>query len=157
MRTFLLKNGTPICPWGSLKENTFYEGVIPDGYDLAVTPSPGYIIVDVDNKNGKNGSANIPKELMSEFESTFHYPTKNGGFHYWFKYTGNEVLPNTTSKLSIDLRVGPREGNAGGYVKWHLKDGTKPQFAEAMAQRTSSKLNKWLEKTFKYKNIESNV
>lgn len=151
MRSFLLKNGTPICPWGSLKDNTFFKGTVPSGFDLAVTPSPGYIIVDVDNKNGKNGSKNIPAELVNEFEHTFSYPTKNGGFHYWFRYTGKEVLPNTTSELSIDLRVGPREGNAGGYVKWHPKDTVKLITAEQKANPTTPELNKWLEETFVYK------
>jgi len=151
MRSFLLKNGTPICPWGSIKENTLYKGRIPDGYDLAVTPSPGYIIVDVDNKNGKNGSKNIPVELQKEFDETFSYPTKNGGFHYWFKYTGKETLPNTTSKLSIDLRVGPREGNAGGYVKWHPRHELDVRDYVDKMNPTSDKLNEWLENIFIYK------
>lgn len=152
MRTFLLKNGTPICPWGSLKEDTFYRGRIPNGYDLAINPSPGYFIVDVDNKNGKNGSKNIPEELLNEFVRTLNYPTKNGGFHYWFKYTGNGILPNTTSDLSIDLRVGPRENNAGGYVKWHPRHNLDIKDCLDLIKPSSSLLNKWVEKTFKYKN-----
>ena len=151
MRSFLLKNGTPICPWGSLKESTFYNGRVPEGYDLAVTPSPGYIIIDVDNKNGKNGSKNVPINLVNEFESTFHYPTKNGGFHYWFKYTGKEILPNTTSNLSIDLRVGPRKNNAGGYVKWHPRHELDIRDCINKIKDTSTELEDWLKTIFTYK------
>ena len=59
MKSFLLKNNVPTIKWSMLKDNTFFEGTVPEGYDLAVAPSDNIIILDVDNKNGKNGFLNI--------------------------------------------------------------------------------------------------
>ena len=153
MKTFLLKNNVPIIKWGSLKDNVYYQGVIPEGYDLAVAPSSEYIIIDVDNKKGKEGSKNLPPELLNELWSSFYYPTKNNGIHIWFKYTGNKILKNTTSNLGIDLRIGPKvfsktKWSYGGYVKWHPRDTIDPKEAELQAKESSPELNKWLEKLF---------
>jgi hypothetical protein len=150
MKSFLLKNGVPIIKWGSLKDGILFQGKIPNGYDLAIAPTPGYIIIDVDNKNGKCGSKNVPKELLIEFGSTFNYNTENGGFHYWFKYTGSEKLPNTTSKLSIDLRVGASDGNNGGYAKWHPRDSYGIMDCIDSIKESSVELNEWIEGVFKY-------
>ncbi len=148
MKTFLLKDNKPIIQWSLLPDSTFYQGVTPVGYDLAVCPTPGYIIVDVDNKGDKRGSKNIPDNLNKEFESTFNYKTQNKGFHYWFKYTGSYILSNTSTPSGIDLRVGSKENNAGGYVKWHLRDITHPSVAEKLCNKTSTCLNEWLKSLF---------
>lgn len=153
MKSFLLKDGTPICKWGSLPDNIFYEGKIPDGCDLAIAPAPGYIIIDVDNKKNKNGFKHIPKELLDELNSTFNYPTKNNGKHHWFKYTGNKILLNTSSNIGIDLRVSKRNirkgvCNNGGYVKWHPRDTLDIRDCIHLIKDTSKELNKWLEKLF---------
>lgn len=150
MKSFLLRNGTPIAKWGSIPDGILFKGKIPNGYDLAIAPTPGYIIIDVDNKNGKCGSDNIPKKLLPELNNTFHYPTKNNGVHYWLKYTGDEVLPNTTSTLSIDLRVGKSEKSNGGYVKWHPREELYIQDCLDKIMPTSIELNRWIEETFKY-------
>ena len=138
-----------------LKDNTFFEGTIPDGYDLAVCPSKGYIIVDVDNKKGKKGSKHIPKHLEVEMYNTYVYDTKNNGSHHWFKYTGDVPLQNKASKFGIDLRVSRRDINEttwvnGGYVKWHPRNDINPKEAEQFARETSSELNKWLQELFGY-------
>lgn len=110
MKTFLLKGKKPCIKWGSLKDETYFEGEIPDGYSLAVSPTEGYIIVDVDVTPDKNGFANIPFSIRGELECTFNYKTTRGR-HYWLKYTGKEELANKTSNQSIDLRTHK------GYVK----------------------------------------
>ena len=67
MKSFLVNNNkTPVLKWGSLQDNTFFEGEVPDGYKLAISPSEGIIIldVDVDLDKGKNGFYNIPVGIL---------------------------------------------------------------------------------------------
>jgi len=48
MKTFLLKEKVPIVKWGNIPDETYFEGDVPEGYSLAISPSNGFIIVDVD-------------------------------------------------------------------------------------------------------------
>lgn len=36
-----------------LPDETYYEGILPEGYNLAVSPSVGYVIIDVDVSKDK--------------------------------------------------------------------------------------------------------
>jgi|688.fasta_scaffold719109_1 hypothetical protein len=151
MRTFLSREKKPICNWGSLNLNSYFEGIIPEGYKLCINPSPGYIVIDVDFdiKKDKNGYRNVPFYFTKELANTYHYVTPRGGMHYWFKYTGNKTLMNSTSKLDIDLRIGPKNGNNGGYVVYYLAnngDDIRNHLHEI--KETSPKLNNWLELLF---------
>ena len=149
MKSFLLKKNTPIIKWSLLQDNTFYEGIIPEGYDLAVCPGE-YIVVDVDRHGDKDGFTHISSSLKTELDSTFHYITKNNGFHYWFKYTGSKTLMNKASGLGIDLRIGEKEGNAGGYVVFYpaKKDRVDIRNCTHLVKKTSVKMNEWLEALF---------
>jgi hypothetical protein len=144
MRTFLLKNKEPISKFKLLPDGVMYKGKVPDGYNLAISPSPGYVIIDVDNHEGKkNGFDIIPPHIMKEMKTTLHYNSKNNGMHCWFRYTGNKKLGNKTCGKGIDLR------NERGYgVWWH----TKP-IEECLHEiKDSSELmNNWLEELFCYK------
>ena len=149
MKTFLVKDKTPICKWGSLKDETYFEGKIPEGYKLAINPTEGYIIIDVDvdvNK-GKNGFLNIPEPIQRELDLTLTYSTKRGGRHYWLKYTGDKKLPNTTSGKDIDLRTHK------GYIVWYIDDDIRKYIH--LVKETSQQMNEWLEKLFYYKNESS--
>lgn len=148
MRTFLLRNGKPLIKWGSLPDNTLYEGRIPDGYDLAVNPHSPYVIIDVDRHGNKDGFLNIPEYLKCELESTLHYQTKHNGMHYWFYYTGTKKLYNKASEHGIDLRTGNSEDYNGGYVKWHPRNAFDIIDVMWQAKQSSKKLNKWLEDLF---------
>jgi hypothetical protein len=152
MKTFLLKNNIPTIQWSLLKDNTFYNGVIPKKFDLAVCPSKEYIIVDVDRHGDKNGFEHIPREILFELDKTFKYKTKNNGVHFWLRYTGSKQLLNKASGLGIDLRISASEESNGGYVKWHPRNTINPINAEIYALDTSSVLNKWIELLFS-KNI----
>ena len=146
MKSFLLKDNKPILKWSMVPNNTFFEGVIPEGYALAVAPSENYIVLDVDNKNGKNGFLNIPNKQFLELDKTFNYYTKSGGKHYFLKYTGNKTLLNTSTKLALDLRIGSKPGNAGGYVRYYHH--TDIRQCIHLINETSSELNTWLEELF---------
>lgn len=150
MRSFLLKKSQPVCKWGMIDEGIMYKGDIPEEFDLAVAPSPGYIIIDIDNKDSKCGYDSVPKHLIKELDTTFNYKTANNGSHHWFLYSGNKLLLNKTSGLGIDLRVGPTSDSNGGYVKWHPREDELPKTAEEKALKTSKEMNKWLEKLFSY-------
>lgn len=146
MRSFLLKNKFPIVKWGSIPEGIMFKGKVPEGYNLAISPTPGYVVidVDVDIEKGKNGFNNIPKVVLKELESTLNYSTKRGGKHYWIKYSGIRPLGNKTSNKSIDLRTNK------GYVVWW---NDKPiEDCVGDIKESSTRLNNWIEKLFSYKN-----
>lgn len=142
MKTFLLKGKQPIIKWGMLPDETYFEGIIPEGYNLAVNPSGNYIVIDVDNHGDISGFDSIPMSFQVELDNTFNYPTKNLGRHYWFKYTGDKPLANKTSGLGIDLRTNK------GYVVYYPKNDIRQQLH--LVKETSKQLNKWLEKLFSY-------
>jgi hypothetical protein len=146
MKSFLLKDNKPIIKWGLVPNETYFEGEVPEGFALAVSPSENIVILDVDNKNGKNGFNHIPVSIRSELENTFHYDTKSGGAHFWVRYTGNKTLLNTSTKYGLDLRIGAKPGNAGGYVKYHHNVDIRK--CKDLIKESSIGLNKWLESLF---------
>lgn len=146
MKSFLLKNNIPVISWGSLPNETFFEGDVPEGYSLAVCPSENIVILDVDNKNGKCGWENIPHLIRIELDATFNYFTKSGGAHFWIKYTGNKTLKNTSTKYGLDLRIGAKKNNAGGYVKYHHDIDIRKQ--THLIREASLQMNLFLEKLF---------
>jgi hypothetical protein len=142
MKSFLTRGKRPIIKWGMLPSETYFEGTVPEGFSLAVSPSEGYVIIDVDRHGNIDGFDNIPEHLQSELDSTLSYATKNNGKHYWFKYTGGNYLANKTSSLGIDLRT------SKGYVIWYPKENVKDCMPDV--KESSATLNKWLEKLFSY-------
>lgn len=147
MKTFLLTpENKPSLKWGLIPNNKYFEGKIPFGYFLAVCPSENIVILDVDCKGDKNGFVHIPLQISDEICNTFHYATRSGGAHYFIKYTGNQVLKNTSTKYGLDLRVGAKGNNCGGYVRYnHNKDIRQCQH---LIKESSDVLNKWLETLF---------
>ena len=142
MKSFLLREKTPIIKWGMLPDETYFKGTVPEGFSLAVVPSKGYVVIDIDRHGTVNGFDNIPKHLLLELAHTFHYETKNNGMHYWFKYTGNKPLGNKASGLGIDLRTHK------GYVVWYSDIELKE--AMILVNNSTKEMNKWLEKLFSY-------
>ena len=140
MKSFLCKGKKPIIKWGMLPDNIFFEGEVPDGYKLAICPSEGYIIIDVDRHGKKDGFTNIPQHLLEELNHTLSYPTKNDGRHYWCKYSGSRNLMNKASNLGIDLRTNR------GYVIWYKENDIRSYIDEV--KDTSVALNTWLETLF---------
>ena len=146
MKSFLLKNNKPIVKWSLVPDEIYFEGNVPEGFDLAVCPSGNIVILDVDVKNGKNGFDFIPEEELKELNYTFHYNTKSGGAHYWIAYTGDKILMNTSTKYGLDLRIGAKKGNAGGYVKYHHNVDIRE--CKHLIKKGSKELNLWLESLF---------
>jgi hypothetical protein len=142
MKSFLLKDKRPIVKWGMIPNETYFEGTVPEGYSLAVSPSEGYVIIDVDRHGKIDGFDNVPDNIITELNNTFNYKTKNNGMHYWVKYTGNRPLGNKTSGLGIDLRT-----HKGYVVFYPLLD---PRDCMLKVKNSSTILNKWLEKLFSY-------
>jgi hypothetical protein len=141
MKTFLTKEKKPIIKFTRLPDNTFYEGKVPTGYTLGVCPGIGYFVIDVDRHDEKCGFNHIPESIFIELEKTFHYPTKNNGMHYWFKYTGNKVLLNKASGIGIDLRCDNK-----GYVCFYK--GGDPRDCLHLIKESSEDINKWVESYF---------
>jgi len=146
MKSFLLRNNAPTVKWSLVPNDCFYEGSVPNGYSLAVCPSENIVIIDVDVKNGKNGFLNIPDKQFLELEKTFNYYTGSGGKHYFIKYTGGKTLMNTSTPLGLDLRIGAKSGNAGGYVRY--QHHTDIRQCIHLIKDSSNELNIWLESLF---------
>jgi hypothetical protein len=148
MKTFLSKNKKPICKWGNIPNEVYYEGKIPEGYNLCINPHYPYCIIDIDNKqSGKNGFTNIPKKLLLELDTHYNYNTPSGGKHIWILYLGDKILPNKTSNLAIDLRTDK------GYVCYypaHQGDDIRNHLDEI--KESSPELNEFLENLFCYVN-----
>lgn len=140
MKSFLLKDKKPICKWGMVPDETYFEGNVPEGYGLAICPNAPYVILDIDRHGEIDGFDNIPESILNELSTHFKYLTKGNGVHVWLKYTGFEELMNKTSGLGIDLRTHK------GYVKWYLEGDIRDYLH--LVNETSSKLNEWLESLF---------
>lgn len=140
MRSFLLKDKIPILKWGMVPDETYFEGTIPKGYSLAISPHDPYVILDVDKHGEIDGFDNIPTHIKILLEKHFVYNTKNNGKHYWFKYTGTKKLMNKASGLGIDLRTNK------GYVVWY-KDKDIRNYKHEI-KKTSFEMNNWLEHLF---------
>lgn len=147
MKSFLLNSSNkPIIQWGSLPDGVHFEGSVPPGYSKAVAPSGNIVILDVDLKGDKDGYSHIPMLIMAELQETFNYKTKSGGGHFWLHYTGSKTLINRATSLGLDLRIGAKEGNCGGYVKYHHTIDIRE--CEHLILNSSELMNKWLEKLF---------
>lgn len=140
MKSFLLKGKQPILKWGQVPDEIYFEGEIPQGYSLAITPNAPYVIVDVDQHGQINGFDHLPTDIKSILEKSLNYPTKNNGRHYWIKYTGSKKLMNKASGLGIDLRT------ENGYVKWYLPTDIRDY--KYLIKDSTEHLNEWLEKLF---------
>ena len=140
MRSFLLHNGKPTISWSQQKSNTFFEGNLPLGFDLALVPEE-YVVIDVDVKNGKNGFEHIPMKIQVELDETFFYNTASGGRHYFLSYSGNKELVNRATKEGIDIRVGTK-----GYVKYAFSEDIRK--CTHLIKETSKEMNIWIEKLF---------
>lgn len=147
MKSFLVKNKIPIVRWSKIPDNTYFEGNVPESYSLAISPSKGYVILDVDKHGDISGDDNIPPDIKLELQKTLNYPTKGNGMHYWLKYTGDKELTNKPSGLGIDLRT------EKGYVVWYKKEDIRD--CSNLIRESSPNLNKWLQDLFHNK-IEEN-
>lgn len=142
MKSFLLKDKKPIVKWGMIKDETYFEGDVPERYGLAICPHDPYIILDIDRHGEIDGFNNIPENITKELLTNehFRYATKNNGSHIWLKYTGTKKLLNKTSGKGIDLRT------CNGYVKWYLDKDIRNYIH--LIKNTSLELNIWLESLF---------
>ena len=120
---------------------------MPDRFFKAVSPGK-YIVLDVDNKSpNKSGFNHIPNNILNELEESFNYKTKSGnGRHYWLLYLGNKVLKNTSTPYFLDLRVGQRKDNSGGYVLYHHNVDIRD--CVHLIKESSNDLNTFLEGLF---------
>jgi hypothetical protein len=141
MKSFLVKNKRPVLKWSQLPDGIMFKGDIPEGFKLAIVPSEGMIVIDVDNHdNSINGFNNIPLHIKHELDKTLNYATKSSGRHYWFYYTGSDVLLNSTSGLGIDIRTHK------GYAIWYHNKPIELVMTEI--KPTSIIINEWLSELF---------
>ncbi len=73
----------------------------------------GYCILDVDDKNGHDGSGSLHalEQQHGKLPDTWITLTPSGGFHYWFKYPGQHIQ-TSAGKIGQGLDI---RGD-GGYV-----------------------------------------
>ena len=77
-------------------------------FNIGIKTGDGLLVIDIDNKNGKNGTK-IIEEFYDRFPKTFTVRTPNGGYHLYYKI--NKSYPNKVNLYDgIDVRC------EGGYV-----------------------------------------
>src|SRR5699024_6011952 len=59
--------------------------------NIGLVTGNGLLVIDVDNKNGKNGSEML-KPYLDDFPDTMVVKTPSGGYHYYFEVEGS--FPN---------------------------------------------------------------
>lgn len=99
----------------------------PMAYNIGIVTGAGLFVLDIDNKNGKQGSATLAGLELAhgDLSPTFVVRTASGGFHYYFRAPPSLWIPNSAGKLGpgIDVRgdggyvVGPGSIVAGGMYK----------------------------------------
>lgn len=141
----MLKDGKPIIKWGNLSQGTMFNGTLPEGFDLAISPSEGIVVIDFDVKNNKNAFDHVSDDILEELSKTLNYKTTSGnGRHFWIKYLGNKELLNRATKYGIDLRVSDK-----GYVKYNGDKDIRECIH--LIKESSKEMNLWLEELFSNK------
>lgn len=86
----------------------------PLGYNIGIATGDGVFVIDVDNKDGKNGSLSLESlELRnSDLPTTLTVSTPTGGNHVYLAAPPGAYIPNSASKLGEGLDI---RGD-GGYV-----------------------------------------
>lgn len=148
----------PKCKWKD-DSNYIYSNNLANnlnhlGFGLITGEASKIMVVDLDNKNGKEGSKEF-QNLLDELElqvSTLKVKTPNNGYHLYFKY--REGLKNTSDILDgIDIRT------QGGYIiapYSRVKDGVYEIVKLQEVQEMDDKLfNKLKELCNKNKNKDS--
>lgn len=78
--------------------------------DFIVVPPKRFVIIDIDNKNGKDGSGNWARLLDAlgddKIDPTLCVKTKSGGFHYYLRSDCDYVksVANFAGYLGVDTR-----------------------------------------------------
>jgi len=82
---------------------------LTSGAGIGVATGDGLLVLDVDNKNGKNGDASLAALLSEhgEFPATLSATTPNGGTHYYLR--GPDVS-NSVDQLGVGLDVRGHHG-----------------------------------------------
>lgn len=120
------------------KIKTYWEAHPKANIGIACGPS-GVVVLDIDNKEGKNGSETLFNIEKTEYQNkTFAIETPTGGFHHYFSANGSD-LRNTTGKLGEGLDTRAR----GGYVvaEGSLIDGKRYRY---LGGDSPLKLPKWI-------------
>lgn len=104
----------------------FYSEALSDApldFNIGIATGDGLVVIDVDNKDGKQGSAALERwELRhGDLPETFTVGTASGGEHLYFRLSPGVYVPNSVGKLGEGLDV---RGD-GGYVvgPWSGIDG----------------------------------
>lgn len=99
----------------------------------------GIFALDVDNKNGKNGSQTLA-DLVRDYGAGHDIPvgpvqsTPSGGLHLIFRYPEGRSIPNNSGKLGdgLDLRSNGYICTGPGYA-WHPGHGPDSPLTDAPA------------------------
>ncbi|AMJ61419.1 hypothetical protein AXW83_14935 [Bosea sp. PAMC 26642] len=86
----------------------------PAPFNIGIATGNGLFVVDIDDKNGKEGSATWAalEALHGAAPPTFTVKTPSGGRHLYFRVDPSVWIPNSAGKLGIGIDI---RGD-GGYV-----------------------------------------
>lgn len=94
----------------------------------AICGCKGYVIIDIDNKNGHSANSSLNRLIEQGLEvDTFIVSTKSGGYHLFFEHPSYDVKTMANFIPGVDIR------GKGGYVvgfqpDYAQSDGNKPQY-----------------------------
>lgn len=110
----IYRNGhKPLIRWG--KQSTSDLNIIkgwlkkwPDSYLCIALKQSRMVVVDVDNKNGKQGSVELSKLIGVGELVTYTVKTPSGGFHYYFRgeidqYKANSLAPGVDTPVMVPI------------------------------------------------------
>ena len=113
----------------------FFAG-LDDEYNIAVNVGASdLVIIDVDNGDGKTGSATLA--ALGALPETYTVRTPSGGYHYYFKTGGRAFTQRPLAKF-IDVRAGK------GYVIAPGSIGANGQPYETISEAAFAELPEWL-------------
>jgi len=106
-----VEGGLPAGAWGALEAGECIRADDPrQGYGIATGErSGGLVVIDVDQKNGKDGAASLAK--LPPLPPTLTVTSPSGGLHLYFEHPGR--FQSNAGKLGpgLDIRA------EGGYVR----------------------------------------
>jgi predicted P-loop ATPase len=142
---------TPRVKWGTPGDYTIPEGEV---YGVPTGPRNGVWVLDLDQKNGKDGLASLRAYVATipgaSLSNTYTVATKSGGYHLYFNWSDDRPVKNSVGVLEgVDVRGRGGFVRAGGAYRvavdvppidapeWLLDLVTSGQDAEAPAPGTN--------------------
>jgi putative DNA primase/helicase len=152
---------TDLAELGSMFPAPDDDPMLNVAQNLAVVTGDGLLVLDVDPKNGGDGSLLDLQFDQGVLPTTRTVRTPSGGRHFYYRVPPDRHVPNSTSKLGpgLDIRgdggyvaAPPSKTEKGEYVwentdtpvadapAWLIEKATEPRTAKAASESASNEI-----------------